>query len=77
VRKHARASRVDITLTFQQDSVRLEIRDNGIGMAPDASEDGKFGLFGLRERMEILQGKCFVETKPGEGVCLAVELPAG
>ena len=53
VRKHARASRVDVLLDYSQDDVvRLEIADNGVGTAV---ADGGFGLLGIRERVQPAQ----------------------
>ena len=73
VRKHANASRVNIELDFSQaDTIRLTLRDDGIGAA-DTS--GGFGLTGLRERVHLLGGEFNVETQPGQGFSLEVILP--
>ena len=83
VRKHARASRVMLTLTYMQETVVLDARDDGVGFDPEkvASEvrdqsSGGFGLKAMRERVEHLGGTVHVESAPGEGTSLAVELPA-
>jgi signal transduction histidine kinase len=75
VRKHARASRADVTLAYGEKSVRLEVVDNGVGLSN--SEDGadRFGLRGIRERVDLLQGRMEVGAGPGGGVRLMVELP--
>jgi signal transduction histidine kinase len=73
VRKHANASRVDVELDFSQaDTIRLTLRDDGVGAA-DTS--GGFGLIGLRERVHLLGGELKVETQPGRGFSLEVTLP--
>jgi signal transduction histidine kinase len=73
VRKHARASRVDLLLDFRQDDeIRLQIADNGVGTAV---ADGGFGLLGIRERINLLNGECHVETAPGKGFKLCVTIP--
>lgn len=73
VRKHANASRVDVELDFTQaDSIRLSLRDDGVGAA-DTS--GGFGLIGLRERVHLLGGKFEIDTQPGGGFSLEVTLP--
>jgi signal transduction histidine kinase len=75
VRKHARASRVDLTLDYSNaGGVSLRVRDNGIGVAQDDRPPG-FGLLGLRERARQLGGRVAVETIPGGGYSLTVELP--
>ena len=75
VRKHARASRADALLDYRSDSIRLEIRDNGVGLAPAGEGGEKFGLRGIRERVELLRGRMEIGPGPDGGVRLAVELP--
>jgi signal transduction histidine kinase len=74
VRKHALASRVDVGLDYGPDWVKLTVVDNGIGAAA-ASHDG-FGLIGIQERVSLLGGNAQMETAPGKGFHLVVELPA-
>jgi signal transduction histidine kinase len=72
VRKHARASRVDILLEFRPAEVRLEVVDNGVG-ATETS--GGFGLLGIRERMQLLGGSLDSSTEPGAGFHLTARVP--
>ena len=72
VRRHARASRVDVLLDFQPAEVRLEVRDNGVGAAETA---GGFGLLGIRERMQLLGGRVEISTDVGKGFCLTASVP--
>jgi len=72
VRKHARASRVDVSLDFQPSEVRLEVKDNGVGAAETA---GGFGLLGIRERMQLLGGRLEISTGMGKGFCLTASVP--
>ncbi len=72
VRKHARARQVDVHLSYLERSVQLQLRDDGAGAAQTG---GGFGLTGLRERVELLNGALHVETAPGQGFRLRVELP--
>lgn len=74
VRKHAGAGRVDLALEFADAAVRLEISDDGNGMA-DHTEPG-FGLVGIRERVTRLGGRLDVESEPGHGCTLRVQVPA-
>lgn len=72
-RKHARASRIDVTLDFRQETaVSLTISDNGLG---SDQTDGGFGLLGLRERVQLLGGAMMVETAVRQGFTLHVTLP--
>jgi signal transduction histidine kinase len=72
VRRHARASRVDILLDFQPSEVRLEVKDNGVGAAETT---GGFGLLGIRERMQLLGGRLEINTGVGKGFCLTASVP--
>jgi signal transduction histidine kinase len=71
--KHSRASCIDVELDFSQhDTIRLMVRDNGVGAA-DVS--GGFGLIGIRERVHLLGGEFKMETQPDQGFCIEVILP--
>jgi signal transduction histidine kinase len=72
VRKHASASRVGLRLVYGERMVRLVVRDNGIGTQ---QASGGFGLTGLEERVRLLGGTLKVETAPGQGFTLEVEIP--
>ncbi|MGP3536304.1 sensor histidine kinase [Microbacterium sp. RD1] len=80
VSKHARARRVGLTLSYMGDLVTLDVRDDGIGFAPDAprvpSATGGFGLTGMRQRVQRLAGRLVVESEPGGGTALSASLPA-
>lgn len=80
VRKHAGAKRVALTLSYLEDAVALDVRDDGAGFDPARapsfdSGSGGLGLAGMRERVEALGGTLSVESSPGDGTTLAVELP--
>lgn len=73
VAKHAEASGVDVHLNYRLDGgVHLSVRDDGVGS--DNSEGG-FGLLGVRERVQLLNGLVQVSTSVGRGFTLEVEIP--
>jgi signal transduction histidine kinase len=76
IRKHALASRADVTLAYSPDCVRLTVADNGVGAHPVAGDQTGFGLVGLRERVALLGGKVNVITAPKQGFTLEVEIGA-
>jgi signal transduction histidine kinase len=76
VTRHARASAVRMTLQAGGGQCTLEVRDDGCGFAPDGVERDKFGLVGMRERVEMLGGEFSIASVPGEGTALRVRLPA-
>ena len=78
VRRHANARQVTLTLSYLEDLIVLDLQDDGTGFDPAASTNGSGGGFGLqamRERVEQLGGQLLVESAPGEGTTLAVQVP--
>ncbi|MFC8759673.1 histidine kinase [Streptomyces sp. NPDC057193] len=76
--RHAGASRAEITLSFMDASVTLDVVDDGEGFEPASvrpSSDGGFGLPAMRSRAESLGGMFTVESAPGQGTAVAVSLP--
>ncbi|GGR23694.1 two-component sensor histidine kinase [Streptomyces roseolus] len=76
--RHASASRAEITLSFMDASVTLDVVDDGRGFDPASvrpSSDGGFGLPAMRSRAESLGGTFTVESGPGQGTAVAVSLP--
>jgi hypothetical protein len=84
--RHAGATRVDIEVTRNDDvnagegktSLHVAVSDNGRGIveANERSEDG-FGLLGMRERVEALNGILRIENRPDEGVQVTAAIPLG
>lgn len=72
VARHANASLVQVELDSDDGLVRLDIRDDGVGGA-DPSRGS--GLIGLRDRVEATGGTLGVDSHPGQGTSLLVELP--
>jgi signal transduction histidine kinase len=72
--KHGQATRAVVELAEEDGSLQLTIRDNGRGFDPTAETDG-FGLLGMRERVELLDGALHVESAPGKGTLISVSLP--
>ncbi|MGY0019609.1 sensor histidine kinase [Streptomyces sp. cg35] len=75
--RHAHASRAEITLSFMETSVALDVVDDGRGFDPDLAVpgDGGFGLPAMRARVRALGGTFTVESAPGQGTAVAVTLP--
>ncbi|ONI90764.1 hypothetical protein ALI22I_11275 [Saccharothrix sp. ALI-22-I] len=75
VAKHAGASRVGLTLSYMEDVVTLDVRDDGAGFDPTVRTDG-FGLVGMRQRVSRLAGALVVESEPGGGTAVSASVPA-
>ncbi|CCH29652.1 sensor histidine kinase [Actinosynnema sp. NPDC047251] len=73
VGRHAEARRVDVTLSYMEDVIVLDVRDDGAGFDPSTS-DG-FGLTALRQRVRALAGSVDFESAPGAGTAISVSVP--
>jgi signal transduction histidine kinase len=75
VLKHAGARRVSILLVRKDGSVSAVIEDDGRGFAVDDVRPDALGLAGMRERAALLGGRFAIESAPGRGTTVAVEVP--
>ncbi|MFE7625537.1 sensor histidine kinase [Streptomyces sp. NPDC057509] len=78
--RHAGARRAEITLSFMDTSVSLDVVDDGRGFGPEDpaggdTESGGFGLPAMRSRARSLGGTLSVESAPGQGTAVALTLP--
>ena len=74
--KHAHANHVTLTVARPEDnSVVLQIEDNGVGFEMGGDFPGHFGLKTMRERAESLAGQFEVESGPGKGTRICVRIP--
>ncbi len=73
--RHAKATRVQIKLTFNARSVRLVLKDNGKGFNPEHHPVG-FGLISMSERAQRIGGKLALTSKRGKGAKIVVTVPA-
>jgi signal transduction histidine kinase len=74
VRRHAQAREVTLTLSYMDDMVILDARDDGRGFDPAAVRTG-VGLAGMRERLAPLGGRLDIESAPGAGTTVVASLP--
>ncbi|HEU5180421.1 MAG TPA: sensor histidine kinase [Candidatus Polarisedimenticolia bacterium] len=79
IAKHAEATRVSVSLVSLPGAIRMEIRDNGKSFQVNRAFLGKrkrrFGLIGMRERVEMVQGNFQVESARGRGTTVRAEIP--
>jgi signal transduction histidine kinase len=87
VAKHAAAGHVWVTLSYMEDVVTLDVRDDGSGFAPlgessgggggtAGTAGGGFGLIAMRQRVNRLAGQLEIESEPGVGTAVSASLPA-
>ncbi|HNS52126.1 MAG TPA: GAF domain-containing protein [Anaerolineae bacterium] len=76
--KHAHARQVKVHLEFGDAVARLAVQDDGLGFDPeDAKAGGGLGLPGMRERAQKIGGQLEIESAPGRGARIVVEVPIG
>jgi ligand-binding sensor domain-containing protein/signal transduction histidine kinase len=74
--KHARASRIDVSLDYESKKVRLSIRDNGHGFDSSGQvSDGHFGIIGMRERAEQIAAFLSITSENSSGTEVLVDVP--
>lgn len=77
---HATASQVEVTLKFDDSTVKLSIEDNGSGFKKPGKwlnfvREGHYGLAGIAERAHAMGGELNVDTAPGQGTKLTIKVP--
>jgi signal transduction histidine kinase len=78
VRKHARATKVDVSVHRANGELVVTIHDNGMGFNPEATARGEFPKFGLttmRERASSIHGSLEIESAPGSGTTVRFTMP--
>lgn len=78
--KHADPTFVSLEITYQPDMITIVIRDNGAGFHADlieakAKDSSHFGLIGMRERVELLEGRMEIDSTIGQGTKIAIHIP--
>jgi len=77
IRKHAGATAVQLTLSYMEDVIILDVQDNGLGLggAPPSPYSGGYGLQAMRERAAACGGTVFLESETGEGTTVVLTIP--
>jgi two-component system, NarL family, sensor kinase len=78
--KHARATNAKLTFSLENEQVRLEIVDNGLGFDTlehplGGDEMGGYGLLSMAERAEIVGGRLNIRSRPGSGTAVTATIP--
>ena len=74
VARHAHASRVGLTVSYMENEVAVDVRDDGVGFDPALAGSG-FGLVAMRQRIAALSGTLQVESEPGGGTAISACVP--
>ncbi|HEX3072690.1 MAG TPA: PAS domain S-box protein [Ignavibacteriales bacterium] len=79
IRKHSQASEADLAISNKNGSLTIRAKDNGKGFDVDAnkkkSDRSSFGLMNIRQRVETLEGIFQIDSEPGQGARIFIEIP--
>jgi signal transduction histidine kinase len=73
--KHGQATRAVVEVHEDASTIHLSVRDDGVGFDPGMETDG-FGLLGMRERVQLLDGTLRIDSEPGTGTVVQGTIPA-
>jgi signal transduction histidine kinase len=76
--RHAKASQIEVTLTYTPDQLRLLVRDDGCGIDPNilsSGRDGHWGLSGMRERADRIRARLRVKSSASAGTEIELSVP--
>jgi len=79
--RHSKATQAEVVVEFDNRKTRITVSDNGKGFnfpetIGDLARDGKLGLVGIQERVRLLSGTLRVQSQPGKGTSISIEVPA-
>ncbi len=74
-RHHSQSDRVRLELLEREGLLHVDVQDWGVGFDPAKIKPHRFGLEGLQERVRLLGGRMTIDSEPGQGTRLHVELP--
>ena len=73
---HASATRADVLVNILENKIISIVEDDGVGFSPTSQiVEDHLGLFGMHERMEMLGGQLTIESSPGRGTAINIEVP--
>ncbi|SFA51960.1 two-component system, NarL family, sensor histidine kinase DegS [Anoxybacillus pushchinoensis] len=73
--KHAEATTIQVKMELKQNSLLIVVKDDGKGFNPNEKKDKAFGLMGMRERIEWLEGKLHIYSQLGRGTIVTMHIP--
>lgn len=73
--KHSNASEIVVKLEIGKEKVLAVIKDNGQGFDIHKRKSNSFGILGMKERIELLEGELNIDSKPGKGTVVRLSVP--
>ncbi|WP_010631867.1 sensor histidine kinase [Sporolactobacillus vineae] len=72
---HARPKAIRIRIDYRKDKIVILVKDDGDGFDPSLKKEGSYGLIGMHERADLLNGELTILSTPGKGTSVMVEIP--
>jgi two-component system, NarL family, sensor histidine kinase DegS len=73
--KHAEATVIQVKLEMGKDRIVVIVKDNGQGFDVRTKKEGSFGIVGMKERIELLDGNITIDSKQGLGTVVTIQVP--
>ncbi|PSL31623.1 two-component system sensor histidine kinase DegS [Planomicrobium soli] len=73
--RHGKATKIDVKFEWLKDRVTIIVKDNGAGFDQSIVKNQSFGLIGMKERIDLIEGDFFINSSPGNGTVLMFQIP--
>lgn len=78
VRRHSKATEAVISINFETESIKITIKDNGVGFnlketLGNLATEGKLGIIGMEQRVKFLNGTFDIQSQPGKGTLISID----
>ncbi|WP_223701294.1 sensor histidine kinase [Sutcliffiella deserti] len=73
--KHAKATHIHVKLELRPTSITVIVKDDGVGFDTTEKKEKSFGLLGMKERVELISGELKIQSKPGLGTTIYIQIP--
>jgi two-component system, NarL family, sensor histidine kinase DegS len=73
--KHASPKNISVKLSMTREMVMVMVKDDGSGFDASQQKEGSFGLMGMRERVDLLEGEITINSQPGIGTLVMIQVP--
>lgn len=73
--KHASADKIQVKLSIAKEMITAVIKDDGKGFDTSNSKEGSFGIVGMKERVELLEGEISIDSSPQSGTLVFIQVP--
>lgn len=73
--RHGKASAIEVKVEWLKDHVTLLVKDNGLGFDQSIVKNQSFGLIGMKERIDLIDGEFYINSSLGNGTVLMFQIP--